>query len=901
MKNLMPAIAIILATVATAHAAAMPKQSQTPSYRGDQYTNSIGMKFVRIKRGKFQMGQLKRLDPEVLPVIEGGDRGGRFDLLAKGDYDEKPVHKVKITKPFYMGVYEVTNKQYELFRPEHKKLRGKYDLSKEDDEAVIYVSWYDAVAFCRWLSDKEGLSYRLPTEAEWEYACRAGTTTNYYTGDVLPKEYTNKPGNSCLVKTTIHVGKTPPNAWGLYDMHGNVEEWCYDWYGPYQKKTQKDPVGYVDGDFRVSRGGSFGTYAYFLRSANRMATLPTERQWATGFRVVIGELPKTRPMKMAPKPDNYQNVIQRDPETVKQGPDPTKPYFKGPRKYMKIDRGKIGPLFAGHNHSPMITACPNGDLLSTWFTCVSEKDREMGRGGSRLRWGNEEWDDASVFWDAPDRNDSVCALWTDEKGKMYHFVGTDVGATYAFHSLGLRTSTDNGATWSKVRMFNPEHRSPAPHSHGHWLSGPVFRANDGAIAFVTDGWPTLWYSYDEGMTWQGCEGNIKGNHPGVVQLRDGRMLGFTRGGDLRGAVIVTQYDDLGKTRVHSNEKRPYWMPKCVSDDLGKTWKKTPSIFKDIGGGQRLAMMRLKEGPIFFASFADRGIIITDKSGAKREVRGLFAAVSEDEGETWLVKLVTDDGPGEPGMTTNGGYFAFSQRNSEYRGYMSVCQAPNGLIHLITSFSHYTFNLAWLKRPNEPLKYPPIRVKHEIGTFDGPQFDLKDWEPYHGHGGGFNGKGQFTMISRSHFQGMNRLIGEGSFEMNMAFKNIYFNPRGDTASPGITIWIKDAMMRRLHFYVRDDRIDLGLADEEDPVRMRWPRDIKYDKPPTSAKLKFAYDEKAKQIRIFYGINGAEAATELPHSKAGIYLGKPFSESTAAYIMMSNGRVDIDHFEIEPINP
>ena len=98
------------------------------------------------------------------------------------------------------------------------------------------------------------------------------------------------------------------------------------------------------------------------------------------------------------------------------------------------------------------------------------------------------------------------------------------------------------------------------------------------------------------------------------------------------------------------------------------------------------MMRLKEGPIFFASFADRGILITDKSGAKREVRGLFAAISEDEGETWLVRLVTDDGPGRPGMTTNGGYFAFSQRNSEYRGYMSVCQAPNGLIHLITSFS-----------------------------------------------------------------------------------------------------------------------------------------------------------------------------------------------------------------------
>jgi len=135
---------------------------------------------------------------------------------------------------------------------------------------------------------------------------------------------------------------------------------------------------------------------------------------------------------------------------------------------------------------------------------------------------------------------------------------------------------------------------------------------------------------------------------------------------------------------------------------------------------------------------------------------------------------------------------------------------------------------------------------------------------------------------------------------MAFENISYNPRGATASPGITIWFKDAMMRRLHFYIRDDRIDMGLADEEYPVQMRWPGAVKCNKPPTSAKLRFTYDEKAKQIRIFYGINGAEAVTELPHSKAGIYLGKPYSEPTAVYIMMSNGRVDLDRFEIKPLS-
>ena len=102
----------------------------------------------------------------------------------KGEnFDEAPVHKVNISKTFRMGATEVTNAQYELFRPEHKKLRGKNNVSTEDDDAVVNVSYQDAVDFCRWLSEKEGKMYRLPTEAEWEYACRAGTYTLFYTGD----------------------------------------------------------------------------------------------------------------------------------------------------------------------------------------------------------------------------------------------------------------------------------------------------------------------------------------------------------------------------------------------------------------------------------------------------------------------------------------------------------------------------------------------------------------------------------------------------------------------------------------------------------------------------------------------------------------------------------------------
>ena len=144
---------------------------------GRSYTNSLGMKLVRIEAGEFMMGCL----PDKLP---GGVASEGF--MQDGDHDEKPAHKVAISKAFYMGQYEVTNAQYERFDPSHRLVRGKLGFSIENDEAVVFVSWNDAKAFCQWLSKKEGLPYRLATEAEWEYACRAGTKTIFHTGVFLP-------------------------------------------------------------------------------------------------------------------------------------------------------------------------------------------------------------------------------------------------------------------------------------------------------------------------------------------------------------------------------------------------------------------------------------------------------------------------------------------------------------------------------------------------------------------------------------------------------------------------------------------------------------------------------------------------------------------------------------------
>jgi len=857
---------------------------------GREYTNAIGMKFVRIEPGRFQMGQLKTpLPPQILPVYRGR---GLFDNLSEGDFDEKPVHTVEISKPFYMGVFEVTNAQYELFDPEHKKLRGKDGFSKEDDEAVIYVNWYDARAFCRWLSDLEGLPYRLPTEAEREYACRGGTTTHYYTGDTLPEIF-QKRGAS------LQVGQTPPNAGGLYDMHGNVEEWCHDWYGPYKACRQTDPVGYAHGDFRVLRGGSHSTDIYYLRSANRMAALPEDKHWLIGFRVVLGELPDTQPLPVPPPPLNQRKVVRREPEEAAKGPSPDKPYFNGPRKYVKIPTAANGPVFAGHNHDPAIVECPNGDLLAVWYTCVSEKGRELAQAASRLRWGAEEWEPASPFWDVPDRNDHAPALWFDGDNKIYHFTAMSFGWGHGRSALVMRTSNDSGATWSAARIILPDYAS------GRMPSESVFRMQDGAIALTVDHsgpWGNgsdLWISRDEGLTWTNPGGHIAGIHAGAAQLKNGQLLGFGREGEIK--------TDKGKREMDS-------LPMSISSDGGKfyTWHETE--FPPIDGAQRLVLLRLKEGPLFLASFADTGIKITDSTGKQREVYGLFGAISPDDGKSWPYKrLISDDGPGQAVECTGGGLFIMSGRNAEYRGYLSVCQSTDGLIHLISSRQHYTFNLKWLKTAPPLISAPPVTVKPVVETFTGPRFDADPpdvWRDYHSYIGGFNGRGQYTIDSRTHHNGINHIVGKGSFEATLAVKNIHYNPVRDRVSEGLAIWIKNDRARFLSLAVKEDHIELEVRDTEASSPLSgahrtsrgWTfgkEQVRYSKPPTSATLKFIWNEDGRRMRILYGFDGTQPINELPQSKAGLYFGKPFTESTTIYILMSNGTINIDRFEIRPI--
>lgn len=197
--------------------------------------------------------------------------------------DEGPPRRVTISRPFFIGKYEVTQAQF-------RAVMGRNPSQYEgDDRPVERVTWGEAREFLRRLSAMTGRTYRLPTEAEWEYACRAGSSGAWCCGDDERTlvDYAWYDANSD--GETHAVGRLRPNAWGLYDMHGNVWEWCEDWYdaSAYTGASAVDPHGPGAGEYRVLRGGSYGAIAKATRSANRFYFSPEERYLASGLRVVL--------------------------------------------------------------------------------------------------------------------------------------------------------------------------------------------------------------------------------------------------------------------------------------------------------------------------------------------------------------------------------------------------------------------------------------------------------------------------------------------------------------------------------------------------------------------------------------------------------------------------------------
>ena len=288
-----------------------------------ELTNSVGAKLVLIPAGEFYMGST--------PMEIGRMR--RIDPTFKKEWEqeEQPQHHVRIGRPFSISAHEITKGEFAQFVRATSYLTdakrdGKggcgfdavtgefkqdpiYDwqntgFPQTDRDPVVNVSWNDAIAFCEWMSRREKAIYRLPTEAEWEYCCRAGTTTPFSCGDdpealastanvadaTLKQKFRSWTAIAARdgFAFTAPVGSFQANAFGLFDMHGNVWEWCHDWYakGYYAKSAENDPQGPLRGTVRVFRGGSWYDAAALCRSTFRNWDVPTYRDYFLGFRVV---------------------------------------------------------------------------------------------------------------------------------------------------------------------------------------------------------------------------------------------------------------------------------------------------------------------------------------------------------------------------------------------------------------------------------------------------------------------------------------------------------------------------------------------------------------------------------------------------------------------------------------
>jgi formylglycine-generating enzyme required for sulfatase activity len=270
-------------------------------------TNSIGMPLALIPAGHFDMGTRDSIE-ELMRLFPDAPASAR-EWFSR----EHPVHRVGLTRPYYLGKSPVTVGQFDVFvratgyLTEAESSGGAYcwtgnemerdpktnwrspGFAQGDDHPVVCVSWNDATAFCKWLSEKEGNTYRLPTEAQWEYASRAGTATLWSFGNDQSRlgEYAWFNGNSS--KGTHSVGEKKPNAWGLYDMYGNVWEWCGDWLAEdyYRNSPSENPPGAATGSSRVDRGGCWDDPACRCRSAGRGRGRPVSRSIYLGFRVSL--------------------------------------------------------------------------------------------------------------------------------------------------------------------------------------------------------------------------------------------------------------------------------------------------------------------------------------------------------------------------------------------------------------------------------------------------------------------------------------------------------------------------------------------------------------------------------------------------------------------------------------
>ena len=569
-----------------------------------------GPRMVEVQPGAFRMGaDAEPIAPELL-TAPGGVMSPR---PAPGDFDETPAHQVTITHAFRMSATEISIEEFRQFRP-------AYVGNPAFAPYASGVSWYDAVAYCKWLSAREKKTYRLPTEAEWEFAART-------------------------------AGKA------LTNMAGGPAEWTWDWYGMYPAAAQIDPVGPSTGIARVVRGGGLdyrqakengdklypATLPYFARAANRASMAPQfeSPQGNIGFRVVEGAMPSTAPTPYdAPF---FQTAVKQTAANFARGPDPAKAFYRVQRLFpsigkleMRTDGRHIGltPGLGIAYHNSAVQVLANGDLVAAYYNSPKEEnDPDQTILSMRLRYGSDEWDMPEPWPYFADAAQAAPVFWNDNS-RLWLFFGSPrlVGGP----PFQYMQSTDNGATWGEVQI--PHFTSKV----GDFTPQPinsVVRTKDGAVYLPVDGKSStavLFATRDEGKTWVDTGGRTGGRHT-TVALAAGGMTLIGMGG--------------------KNSEIDGKMPVSISHDGGKTWEKSATQFMPLGSGQRPSLIRLRSGRLFFVADYE---VHKNTPGHRK---GAFAALSPDDGKTWKLRELPD-------LTTV--------------GYVTAAQGADGVIHIVTS-------------------------------------------------------------------------------------------------------------------------------------------------------------------------------------------------------------------------
>ncbi|MBD3321353.1 MAG: SUMF1/EgtB/PvdO family nonheme iron enzyme [Chitinivibrionales bacterium] len=624
----------------------------------DTYTNSVGMTMIKISAGTFVMGETNATPGD--DTRQSDSPLGRYSHIytSHGDPDEHPAHNVTISSDFYISEVEVPPDVFMQFKASYDhsvRSPSTNDLRSQGVNDRAFVNWYEARDFCEWLSQQESKTYRLPTEAEWEYCAKAGVYDQYWPeGDSLATSWDD------------------PNPWGLKGMYHLPSEWVHDWYGYYDPRDQADPVGPEFGYAKVVRGGRVSrTFRsddhldalYFRRPAYRCSFPPqwpfdidesisdlsqyNQRKSFTGFRIVQGDIPTTEPLDYV-APFQMQALKHTTEDVKEKGPDMNQPWFRV-RTIMPIpfdDRNLQQPggndvtpqvaqktgfweNYERRNHSPDYEVLDNGDILAIWYTDETERKPAMSWVARRLRFGAEEWDWPELWYDCKSLPEHSCALW-NEDGTLYFVSGTEGMMRPPWK---WNVSTDNGATWGPFQFpVLVGTVNGTIYTSNTFPIQDMFKDNSGSY-YVTIDENKLFRSDDNMVTWKEA-GDFPGIHMSANVLADGSTI-----------------------FAHGNRGSQFF---ATSSDKGQTWNM--SAGSHLGDDDRRATTyRLKSGNLFF--------VHSDK----------WVALSTNNGSSWTTKQVP---------TAASGF--------EYTG---VTQDNNGMIHMFSTQSnpcaHFELNEAWI--------------------------------------------------------------------------------------------------------------------------------------------------------------------------------------------------------------